>query len=278
MRSDALIVRAGPRSVELTLSDSSVWTQLLGRFPVPREGAIDRLRDAFADAAPLDAVTLSGCPSACLLPILWLRSMWLAPDAKVTLEWYRVEDPSASPGRQAAGRLACLLASEVLCADPARAMKWWGWDGPSTRWSDNALEAFDLLTNLVDCWGGAERYASPAAGWCEAARKAIATFQSLGMKRIVLYGAGTHTRAIGEALMDPGVEIVGIIDDDHRRHGQRLWGFPIISPAAALELKPDAIILSANSFEDQLWEKTAAHRAAGIRVARLYGGAEPAAA
>lgn len=270
-QTSSIHVRAAGRSFEVSLSESSRWTRLLGRWPLPVEGSIDELSRVVGSSAPLDSIVLTGCPSACLLPILWFRSMWLAPGASVTLEWNRVEDPSTQPGRQVAGRLACLLASDVRCVDPAKALKWWGWEGPSSRWSDNALEAFDLLTGLIDLWGVGERYASPAAGWSEAARKAISTCGSLGMKRIALYGAGTHTRAIGDALMEPSVEILGIIDDDHRRHGQRLWGFPIISPAQALELKPDAIILSANSFEDQLWEKTAAHRAAGIRVTRLYG-------
>lgn len=266
---DSVIIRAAGHSISIELSDTSNWTRLLGRWPLPVEGSIDTLARALEDHAPISAVTLEGCPSACLLPVLWLRSMWLTPGATVTLEWNRVEDPSAQPGRQAAGRLACLLASDVRCADPARAHKWWGWQGASSRWSDNALEAFDLLTNLVDLWGVGE-----CRSWSDTARKAILNCRAAGMKRVALYGAGTHTRGIGDALMEPGVEILGVIDDDRRRHGQKLWGFPIISPTQAMELKPDAIILSANSFEDQLWEKTAVHRAAGVRVIRLYGSPE----
>lgn len=267
--SESVIIRAAGQTITVGLSDTSPWARLLGRWSLPVEGSIDAMARVIEPQAPLSAVTLTGCPSACLLPLLWLRSMWLSPGAAVTLEWDRVEDPSGQAGRQAAGRLACLLASEVRCADAAKASKRWGWEGPSSRWSDNALEAFDLLTNLIDLWGVGE-----TRSWSETARKAIHTCRSVGMKRIALYGAGTHTRGIGDALMEPGVEILGIIDDDHRRHGQRLWGFPIISPAQALELKPDAVILSANAFEDQLWEKAAPLRAAGIHVARLYGEVE----
>ncbi|MEO0482158.1 MAG: hypothetical protein AAF138_00875 [Planctomycetota bacterium] len=91
-----------------------------------------------------------------------------------------------------------------------------------------------------------------------------------GAKRVALYGAGTHTRAIGEALMDPEVEIVAIIDDDARRSGERMWGYPVVTRAQAIELKPDAVLLSANSIEEQLWQNSADLRSAGIRVARLY--------
>lgn len=263
--SESILVRASGRVVALPLSDKSPWARLLGPWLLPAEGSLEAMERAFESHAPLESVTLVGCPSACLMPLLWLRSMWLSPTARVSLEWNHVEDPDDQPGRQAAGRLACLLAGDVRCADPARALQWWGWDGPSARWSDNALDAFDLLTNLVDLWD-----VGTSPSWSETVRRAIAACRSAGMKRVALYGAGTHTRAVGDALMEPGVEIVGIIDDDHRRHGQRLWGFPIISPDRALELEPDAIILSANTFEDQLWEKTATHRAAGIHVARLY--------
>jgi hypothetical protein len=264
-------------AVTLALSTRGCWTRLLGQWPMVADGSLDALAKFMDARAPTPVrATLRGCPSACLLPLLWLRTIWMGEHAALSIEWLNVEDPSVTPGRQAAGRLALLLASEVRCADHEAARRWWGWDASRPASIAAHAEAFDLLTNLIDLWGVGPRHATPAAGWAEAARKAIATCASMGLRRVALYGAGTHTRALGEVLIEPDVEIVGIIDDDARRHGARMWGYPIISPDAALELKPDAIILSANSIEDRLWEKTARHRAAGIRVARLYGGSDDA--
>ena len=93
-----------------------------------------------------------------------------------------------------------------------------------------------------------------------------------GHHRVGVYGAGTHTRAAGGALADPPVEVVCVIDDDPRRAGRRLFGFPILSAAAALGLGLDAVVLSSDSFEDELWTGAAGLRAAGIPVLRLYGG------
>ncbi|MBX3361549.1 MAG: hypothetical protein KF705_08945 [Phycisphaeraceae bacterium] len=46
---------------------------------------------------------------------------------------------------------------------------------------------------------------------------------------------------------------------------------PIVSPAAALdELEPDAIVLSSDVFEEQLWKNAAPFREAGIEVIRVY--------
>jgi hypothetical protein len=263
--------------IALALSDQSCWANLLGEWPLPTDGALDQLDAAIKElSCPPEHVTFTGCPSACLLPILWLRTIWLAPAASISIKWEHVSDPSSQPGRQAAGKLACLLASSAEIAEPGKAQQLWGInpDAPSDS-SDTYAESFDLLTNLIDLWGGGARYASPAAGWAEATRKAIVTCASLGLNRIAIYGAGTHTRAIGDVLMEPNAEIVGIIDDDARRHGDKMWGFPIISQDTALELNPDAIILSANSIEDQLWDRTARFRDAGIRVTRLYSAQNP---
>lgn len=266
----------GP-SVALPLSVESPWTNLLGAWPLPATGALDTLAGAMDWLRdPPELVTLRGCPSASLLPILWLRTTWLASGARVIIDWPSVEDPADQPGRQAAGRLACLLASSVRCADEGRARVLWGYE-PSTRDRGATpfparVEAFDLLNNLIDLWGLGPRYASRATSWAHAARRELLKCASQGLRRVALYGAGTHTRALGEVLMEPDVEIAAIIDDDARRHGSRLWGYPIISPEEALGMNLDAIILSANSVEDLLWERTARHREAGIRVVRLYGG------
>lgn len=265
---------ASAREVMLPLSPDSCWANLLGRWDLPAAGAIERLARAIESIpSPPDSCVLRGCPSACLLPILWLRTIWLPLEARIAIDWRKVEDPSDQPGRQAAGRLACLLASEVRCADPADARSRWGYAPQEPgRSVGAATEAFDLLHNLIDTWGLGSSHHSPAANWAQAVRRELLSCAALGMKRVALYGAGTHTRAVGDVLMEPGIEIAAIIDDDARRHGTRLWGYPIVSPDAALTLNLDAIILSANSVEDLLWERTARHRDAGIRVIRLYGG------
>jgi hypothetical protein len=266
--------QASSRDARLPLTADSCWANLLGRWNLPATGAIDMLARAIESMpAPPERCILRGCPSACLLPILWLRTIWLPPEARIAIEWDQIDDPSDQPGRQAAGRLACLLASEVRCADPARAGACWGYCPQEPGQPASASgEAFDLLNNLIDTWGLGSAHHSPAGTWAQAVRRELLSCAALGMKRVAIYGAGTHTRAVGEVLMEPDVEIAAIIDDDARRHGTRLWGYPIVSPDAALTLNLDAIILSANSVEDLLWERTARHRDAGIRVIRLYGG------
>ncbi|MBX3316045.1 MAG: glycosyltransferase [Phycisphaeraceae bacterium] len=94
-----------------------------------------------------------------------------------------------------------------------------------------------------------------------------------GRRRIAIYGAGRHTRDRHALFIDgrwPVWPFVGFIDDKPPAHA-RLFGLPIVSPAAALgELNPDAIVLSSDVFEDQLWKNAAPFREAGIEVIRVY--------
>ncbi len=257
---------SGGPSVGVPLVRGGCWSSLLGGWLLPDRGGIALLDRAIGDlSGSVDAVRITGCASSALLPIVWCRSIWFDRGTPIVLSWTPVEDPRGDASRQAAGLLACELADEVVCSDVVMATSDWGYRSPG-----GVGRAFDLLGALLDCWDDA-----PAStDWTDAMGRALARCASLGHRRIALYGAGTHTRLVGEVLADPPVEIVGVIDDDDRRHGDRLWGYPIISRASALTLGLDAVILSANSMEDLLWARSEPLRAAGVSVIRLYGAAD----
>lgn len=266
----------GRHRVDLSLSESSSWSAFLGPWPLPCAGAIEEM-DAALRSREVLQVALRGCPSACLLPLLWLRTIWFVEGGpEVLIEWIKVEDPTDQRGRQAAGRLACLLADTVRCSDDEQAWLLWGVDASGAQ--THPEEAFDLLTNIVDLWDTDLQHATMAADWTEALRRALVHCGVLGHRRVGVYGAGTHTRSVGEALMEPDVEIICLIDDDARRHGERLWGYEIVSREHALELGLDAVVISANSIEEQLWERASVFREAGVATLRLYGrsGSTPA--
>lgn len=109
-----------------------------------------------------------------------------------------------------------------------------------------------------------------AGGCAERMRTALQRCAAAGQTRVVIYGAGTHTRACAEALMQPTVEIVGIIDDNPEMIGTRLWGYPVISLAQAESLKPNAVVLSSNSMEEALARKARAMENVGAAIVRLY--------
>ena len=267
------------RSLEIGLVEGGCWSGLLGPWAMPGAGALDAM-EAFlgSNGAPLSGtVRLHGCASACLLPLLWIKTIWgVGGDVRCSIVWDRVADHEGVRGRQAAGKLACLLADEVVCGDAETALAVWGVEvappgDAGTGMGSEGDEAFDLLTNIIDHWDSDLRHRTLASDWNESVRRALLNAAMLGKTRVAIYGAGTHTRAVGEALMEPGVEIVCLIDDDARRHGQRMWGYEIVSREAALAKGLDAVVLSANSIEDLLWERSGVFREAGVTVSRLYG-------
>jgi len=94
-----------------------------------------------------------------------------------------------------------------------------------------------------------------------------------------LFGAGRHTNRLlqkRESWESAGHRIAGLIDDDPALAEAGPAGLPVWPRArfeaaiAAGELAPDAVILSTDTFEDHFWQLTAAIRARGVPVYRLY--------
>ena len=259
---------------EIEIGSQSPWRALLGDMPLPVFGSIEKLDQRLAGHR-VPRVVLTGEPGACLLVMLWVRSIWGGADTTVELVWPVGELESQPAQRQSASRLACLLADRVQCDAPERVWDAWGFD---PREPGIAEEAFDLLVNLVDLWDPDLHLAYLAEDWTQAMQRALNRCAEAGHRKIGIYGAGTHTRGVGGALMQAPVEICCIIDDDARRRGERLGGFEIVSPQRANELGLDAVVLSANSVEDRLWERAAVLREQGIETVRLYGHDAPLAA
>ncbi len=95
---------------------------------------------------------------------------------------------------------------------------------------------------------------------------ALAACAARGLRRVVIYGAGTETRSAGDALMDPPVEIVALVDDDPRLSGRRLWGFPIVSVDDAVARRPDAVLLSSRGMNGTLAERATPLVACGAEL------------
>lgn len=271
----AVGVQDARADVHLAVTRTGPWSRFFGPFDLPDGAALDtlaRAAESWGDAPPR-RVDLVGSPAACLLPALWLRTIWLPQGtAALRLRWEVVERPGPDAREPLAAQLCAQVVDEIVCPDRGAAVGLWGIE-PGPRAPAGAA-VFDAMLGLVDAWdinlrGADHQY---PVEWLVRARGAIEACADRGYRRVALYGAGTHTRALGPLLMQPRVEIVCIIDDNASLHGTKLWGFPIVSLEAAAALRPDAVIISANSIEEKLWANAAPLREAGIPVIRLYGG------
>lgn len=102
--------------------------------------------------------------------------------------------------------------------------------------------------------------------------RALDELRRRGCRRIVLYGAGRHTRRIVRSLVATP-EIVAIVDDAAGGPGgppPRLWGLPVVSPEVAARLGFDAVVVSSDEYESAMLPRAQAW--AGRRpVIALYG-------
>ena len=107
-------------------------------------------------------------------------------------------------------------------------------------------------------------------------KRALSACAERGHTRVVIYGAGTHTRACVDALIAPPVNVLAIVDDDPRMCGSKLWNYPVVNMERALAMSPDAVVLSSNSMESTLARNAAPLEAGGAQIVRLYTSPEPA--
>jgi glycosyltransferase involved in cell wall biosynthesis len=103
----------------------------------------------------------------------------------------------------------------------------------------------------------------------QAMERALAHAESLGLRRVAIYGCGAHSRKAAEAFASAPVEIAGFIDD--KPSMLKFLGWPVHSLDDVGSLGVDAIILSSDTIEDKLFENIRACPAgAGIAVVRPY--------
>ena len=172
----------------------------------------------------------------------------------------------AAWGVPAPGCDAVVIDSELETVTPAlkRRMEAWRAEGFGVVVWPHLIVPSDEEDPNQRCAAGAERM----LGAARAAARA-------GARRIAVYGVGKHTRRIA-GVFASGLPFVGFIDDRPPAWGF-LFGLPVVQTADALaSLAPDAIILSSDACEPQLWEQSQPFRNAGVKVIRLYADSDRA--
>jgi len=95
--------------------------------------------------------------------------------------------------------------------------------------------------------------------------------ETLGDRPVALHGAGAHTAAIWAELMQQGVRVVAICDDDPERWGGMLLGVPVIAPGDARSTGASDVLISSWLHEYAVWFRRSVYESQGLRVVCLYG-------
>lgn len=92
----------------------------------------------------------------------------------------------------------------------------------------------------------------------------------LAGRRLVVHGAGLHTRTLLAHLLAGPATILAFADDDRQRHGELLGDLPIIAPAEAAARGATHVLISTHMHEAAVWSRRDIYERQGLIVLRLY--------
>lgn len=85
-------------------------------------------------------------------------------------------------------------------------------------------------------------------------------------KKILIFGAGGHGKVVLDILLESGVDVLGFLDDDKNKTGQRIRGFEVLGDFSYLEGKDNvAVVLGIgnNKIREKIY---AASKKLGVSV------------
>lgn len=74
-----------------------------------------------------------------------------------------------------------------------------------------------------------------------------------GFHNVAIYGAGEHTEKLLRYLKFSHLKIIGLVDSNYQLHGTKKFDFPIMCMDEAIEKGIEAVIISSQRFEDDIY-------------------------
>lgn len=133
--------------------------------------------------------------------------------------------------------------------------------------SASAAELFGCVANSGPRAGVEVGAFSVPADAAARAREALA---QLSGRRVAVWGAGRHTRAIAPEFARTGADVLAAIDDDPANWGGDIVSIPIGSARHARSLGATDVLISSAMHEAALWSRRAELERLGFRVHRMY--------
>lgn len=85
----------------------------------------------------------------------------------------------------------------------------------------------------------------------------LSLLSQAGNKRIVCYGAGEVMEVAFVILNQVDLEllVLGIVDDDKDKQGNKMFGLQVQDPQIINELKPDAVLVTSMRYKDEIMHR-----------------------
>lgn len=87
--------------------------------------------------------------------------------------------------------------------------------------------------------------------------------------RLVIYGAGQHTKYLLKLAKFDQVNVIGLIDSDPKKQGHTFCGYKVFAPADIMELNPEVILISSYGYQNEIYDSLECV-ASTIQIIRLY--------
>ena len=90
-----------------------------------------------------------------------------------------------------------------------------------------------------------------------------------GFRRVVFFGAAETCEIALQAAQHTGLEIVGIVDNDTRKHRKKMGEIEVQSPESIEDLHPDGVVITALGHPDEIYQQLLPLKRKGILIKKL---------
>lgn len=90
-----------------------------------------------------------------------------------------------------------------------------------------------------------------------------------GLRRVVFFGAAETGEIAYQAASNTELEILGIVDNDPKKHHKRMGETKVRPPECILDLNPDGVIITALGQTGEIYKQLCPLKQKGIQIKKL---------
>jgi predicted transcriptional regulator len=90
-----------------------------------------------------------------------------------------------------------------------------------------------------------------------------------GLRRVVFFGAAETGEIAYQASYNTELAVLGIVDNDPKKHDRRMGETKVRSPECILDLNPDGVIITALGQTEEIYKQLCPLKQKGIQIRKL---------
>ena len=90
------------------------------------------------------------------------------------------------------------------------------------------------------------------------------------IQNVALYGASDTTFSIYRYLTNNNIKVACVLDDDKRKHGQRIYDSEVVDPKNIDKYTVDALIISTVQYQEELYKRVKGSKGNKYKIVKLF--------